>query len=370
MSKLRTAVIGVGHLGKIHARLIRGVESVDLIGIVDPVEAARNAVAADLKVPAFADHRQLIGQIDTAIIATPTRFHHAVALELLENGIHVFVEKPITPSVADAQELELLAQKRGLVLQVGHVERFNPAFVAAQPHIRDPKYIEAVRTAPYTCRSIDVGVVLDLMIHDLDLVLALTRSEIVAVESFGSVVFGPNEDWAQARLTFATGCVANLTASRVSPAVQRSLTVHSLDGFASIDFATKKARVITHSEAVRGREIDVLRASQAEQAQIKERLFQDYLPLTELPVADSNAILEEQRDFAGCIRESRQPKVSGSDGLRALDAAERILAGIAAHRWDGSAHGRIGPRHEEPRPILAGPHWQRLRAGSLRRLAG
>ena len=369
MSKLRIAVIGVGHLGKIHSRLLRGVEGTELVGVVDPVEAARTAVAADLKVTAFADHRPLLGQIDAAIIATPTRFHHAVAAEMLSSGVHVLVEKPITPSVADAKDLVALADEHSLVLQVGHVERFNPAFVAAQPHITDPKYIEVFRTAPYTCRSVDVGVVLDLMIHDLDLVLSLVRSEVVSVDALGAAVFGPNEDWAQARLMFKNGCVANLTASRVSPTVQRSLAAHWPGGTANIDFAAKKASLISHSP-VQEEPLDVLRASAAEQTQIKERLFQDYLPLTELPVVESNAILEEQRDFVASIRQSRQPQVSGRDGLRALDAAERILAGIAAHHWDGSARGRTGPHYEEPSGILAGPHWQRLHAGAFKRLAG
>jgi predicted dehydrogenase len=369
MSKLRIAVIGVGHLGKIHARLLRGVEGAELVGIADPVEAARTSVAADLKVPAFADHRPLHGQIDAAIIATPTRFHHAVAAELLHSGIHVLIEKPITPSVADAQELVALAERHSLVLQVGHVERFNPAFVAAQPHITDPKYIEVFRTAPYTCRSVDVGVVLDLMIHDLDLVLALAKSEVIAVDAFGSAVIGPNEDWAQARLTFQNGCVANLTASRVSPTAQRSLAAHWQGGSVNIDFAAKKASLLSH-QPVLEEPMDILRASPAEQARLKERLFQDYLPLRELPVVDSNAILEEQRDFVASIRESRQPQVSGRDGLAALDAAERILTGIASHHWDGSSHGRIGPHYEERNGILAGPHWQRLPAGAFRRLAG
>jgi predicted dehydrogenase len=369
MNKLRIAVIGVGHLGKIHARLLRGVEDVELVGIVDPVEAARTAVAADLQVPAFADHRELLDKIDAAIIATPTRFHHNVAAELLESGIHVLIEKPLTPGVADAKNLISLSEQNSLVLQVGHVERFNPAFVAAQQHIADPKYIEVFRTAPYTCRSMDVGVVLDLMIHDLDLVLALTKSEVVAVEALGSAVFGPNEDWAQARMTFQNGCIANLTASRISPTMQRTLTAHWDGGMATIDFAAKKVNLISHVP-VQDEPVDVLNASPAEHALIKERLFQDYLPLRELPVVESNAILEEQRDFVASIREFRQPKVSGRDGLRALDAAERILTSLAAHQWDGSSGGRIGPHHEERRSILPGPHWQRRQAGVFKRMAG
>jgi predicted dehydrogenase len=369
MTKLRIAVIGVGHLGKIHARLLRQVEDAELVGIVDPVEAARIAVGDDLKIPAHADHRPLIGQIDAAIIATPTRYHHSVAADLLSHGVHVLVEKPITPSVADAKDLVSLASDLALVLQVGHVERFNPAFVAAQPHIAGPKYIESFRTAPYTCRSVDVGVVLDLMIHDLDLVLALAKSEVRSVEALGAAVFGPNEDWAQARLTFASGCVANLTASRVSPTVQRSLAAHWQEGSAMLDFAAKKASLVSH-EPIQEQPIDVLKSTPAEQAQIKERLFQDYLPLTELPVLDSNAILEEQRDFVASIRQSRQPQVSGQDGLAALDAAERVLASIATHHWDGSSSGRIGPHYDEQVGILAGPHWQRMRAGAFRRMAG
>lgn len=369
MSKLRIAVIGVGHLGKIHAKLLRGVEGAELVGIVEPVEAARTAVAADLQVAAFADHRDLLGKIDAAIIATPTRFHHDVAAELLKSGVHVLVEKPITPGVADAKNLISLAQQHSLVLQVGHVERFNPAFVAAQPHIADPKYIEVFRTAPYTCRSVDVGVVLDLMIHDLDLVLALTKSEVVAVDALGSAVFGPNEDWAQARLTFQNGCIANLTASRVSPTMQRCLSAHWDGGTATIDFAAKKANLVSHVP-VQDEPIDVLKASPAEQARIKERLFQDYLPLHELSVVDSNAILEEQRDFVASIQEFRQPKVSGQDGLRALDAAERVLTSLAGHQWDGSSNGRIGPHYEERHSILPGPHWQRRHAGAFKRMAG
>jgi predicted dehydrogenase len=369
MNKLRVAVIGVGHLGKIHARLLRQVEDAELVGIVDPVEAARAAVASDLNVPAFADHRPLLGQIDAAIIATPTRHHHSVAAELLSEGVHVFVEKPITPSVADAKDLVALAAEHSLVLQVGHVERFNPAFVAAQPHVAQPKYIEVFRTAPYTCRSVDVGVVLDLMIHDLDLVMSLAKSDVVAVDALGAAVFGPNEDWAQARITFRNGCVANLTASRVSPTVQRSLAAHWQGGSAMIDFAAKKASLVSHTP-MQEEPIDILASTPAEQARIRECLFQDYLPLTELPVVESNAILEEQRDFVASIRQSRQPKVSGEDGLRALDAAERILASIAAHHWDGSSSGRVGPHYEEQIGVLAGPHWQRMRAGAFRRLAG
>lgn len=367
MNPLRTCVIGVGHLGRIHARLLRQVAGAELVGVVDPVAAARESVAADLGTLSFADYRELLGRIDAAIIAVPTRQHHAVALDLLAHGIHVLVEKPITLNVGDAEELIREADSRGLALQVGHVERFNPAFAAAVPHLRDPKHISCVRQGPYTCRSTDIGVVLDLMIHDLDLVLTLVNSDVTNVEALGAAVFGPNEDWARARITFENGCVADLSASRVSPTAQRSMHVHSLDGSASIDLGAKTAQVIRHSPAVQAGTIDVNQASGEERSQIKDRLFQDYLPSTDLPVSDANAILEEQQDFVAAIAQGRLPRVSGYDGLRAIDAAERVLASIAGHRWDGNSAGRIGPRHESQRGILSGPHWNRTRTFSHRR---
>jgi predicted dehydrogenase len=173
-----------------------------LVGVVDPSETARNRIAAELKVPAFADHRELLGRIDAAIIAAPSRLHHAVAIDLLRHGVHVFVEKPLTLNVGDADELVAEAASQRLVLQVGHVERFNPAFIAAAPHLSQPKYVSANRSSTFTCRSTDVGVVLDLMIHDIDLALALAGDDddVVAVEALGAAVIGPNEDWAEARL--------------------------------------------------------------------------------------------------------------------------------------------------------------------------
>src|SRR5262245_58224416 len=188
MSKLRLAVIGVGHLGRIHARLLRQVEDAELVAIVDPAPEARTEVAAELKVPAHADHQPLIGQVDAAIIATPSRLHHGVAHDLLSQGIHVFVEKPLTLNVGDADDLITTAQSRDLVLQVGHVERFNPALVAAAEHLTEPKYIAADRSGPFTGRSTDIGVVLDLMIHDIDIALSLIDEELVSVQALGAAV--------------------------------------------------------------------------------------------------------------------------------------------------------------------------------------
>ena len=300
----------------------------------------------------------------------PTRYHHAVAVDLLSHGVHVFVEKPITLNVGDADDLIAAAEDKGLVLQVGHVERFNPALVAAQPHISEPKYIEAARSGPYSCRSTDIGVVLDLMIHDIDVALALVDDEVITVQALGAAVFGPNEDWAQARLTFAGGCVANLSASRVGWQAQRSMQVVCRDCTAQIDFGAKTAKLMQPSSAVLAGEIDVNLLSPEERSRVKAHLFTDYLTLTDLPVAETNALLEEQREFVSAIRGERAVRVTGQAGRRALDVAERILTDIAAHRWDGSTEGPIGPRFESREPLLRGPHWGHREAKVTRRLAG
>jgi predicted dehydrogenase len=368
MTRLRVAVIGVGHLGQIHARLLSQVEAAELVGIVDPSEAARSRIAAELKVPAFADHQELLGRIDAAIVAAPSRLHHAVASDLLRHGVHVFVEKPLTLNIGDADELVAEAQSRQLVLQVGHVERFNPAFLAAAPHLTDPKYIDANRSSMFTCRSTDVGVVLDLMIHDIDLALALAGhgDEVVAVEALGAAVIGPNEDWAQARLTFAGGCVANLFASRVAWQPRRTLEVICPEATAAIDLGARQAKLMRVSESVLAGDLAADGLSPGVQSQLKERLFEDYLPLTDLPIGDANPLLNEQRDFLVAIRGGGAVQVTGEFGRRALDIAERILAEIAAHRWEGTSAGAVGPRFASREGMLRGPHWR----SAVRRKAG
>ena len=357
MSPVRLAVIGVGHLGRIHARLASSLPGAELVAVVDPVAEAREQVAAEFGVPAGEDYQKLLGRFDAAIVATPTRQHYAVAADLLSRGIHTFIEKPITTGVADADELVDLADDHGVVLQVGHVERFNPAFIAAQPHVAAPKYIESVRCGPFTGRSTDIGVVLDLMIHDIDLVLSLVDSEVVAIESLGAAVFGPNEDWAQARLSFADGSVAHLRASRVSPTSQRTLEAWCLDRQVSIDFACRKATVMRHSRQVQTGEIDVQRLSPGQRSELSQRLFTELLPVTELAAEETNAIAQEQQEFIASISSGAPVRVSGRDGRAALDVAEQIITRIIAHRWDGTSEGPIGPRLDAVRRPLAGPHF-------------
>jgi len=346
MNRLRMAVIGAGHLGRIHARLLGEIDEVDLIGVVDPVKQTRLQVAQDCGACAFASHRDLLGSIDAAVVATPTQFHHAVTSELLQSGIHCLVEKPITSTVDQADELIAAAAAKNLTLAVGHVERFNPALSAAVPHVVRPRYVEAVRTTPYTFRSTDVSVVLDLMIHDLDAVLSLVSSPVVDVHALGTTVFGPHEDLAKARLTFADGCIADLTASRVSFQPQRRMHVYSESGYAGIDFAARTAAVIHPGKKLTDRRIDFQSLPAVDQEAIKENLFSDadLLPITQISPGESNPLLEEQRDFVHAITTGRPPRVTGAAGRTALQTAHRVLRSIAVNHWDTAAPAAPQPR--------------------------
>lgn len=327
MRDLRVAVIGAGHLGRIHARLLKTVPGAELVAVVDPVADARDLVADEAGVRGFARHEEVDG-LDAAIVATTTEHHHAVGLALLQRNLHLLIEKPLARTQSEGAELVQEADSRRLILQVGHVERFNPAWRAVQSHIRRPRYIEAVRTSGYTFRSIDIGAVLDLMIHDLDLVLSVVRSELVDVEAMGSTIFGPCEDMAHAHLRFANGSIANLNASRTSFQAQRTMQLVSERSYVGVDFGAPSAKYVRPSRAVLRGEIDVRQLSRGEREKMRNTLFTDLLPVRDLAVAPGNAILDEQTEFCDCIRHGSQPTVPGEHGLRTVAVAERILEQI------------------------------------------
>lgn len=349
MKRLRVAVVGAGHLGRIHARLLGALPDVELVAIADTVLAQAKKVAAEHGAQAFHDYRQILGMIDAAIVATPTITHHAVGLDLLRAGLHVFIEKPIAANTREADDLVAAADASGLVLQVGHVERYNPAFIAAAPYLGRPQYIEAARTSGYTFRSTDIGVVLDLMVHDIDLALALAQSDVARVEALGFSLLGKHEDMAQARLTFANGCVANLTASRASYVAQRRMQVFASGVFAALDFATPSARLVRPGEAIAQGRIDAECLSAGEKQSIRDNLFHDYLPTEGLTLRPTNAIQEELRDFTASIATGRRARVDGRQGSQAVAVAERVLNAIAEHRWNTEGGDRRGPL---ARPIL------------------
>lgn len=348
MSRLKLAVVGAGHLGRFHARVAANLPDARLVAVVDPVASAREQVATEVGAKPLADYRDLIGLADAAIIATPTVLHHQVARELLLSGIHVLVEKPITTTIAEADELVSLAERQQLVLQVGHIERFNPAFTAVSYRLSDPKYITARRLSTYTFRSTDIGVVLDLMIHDIDAILSLVQSPVTRVEAVGISVLGKEEDIVDARLHFASGCIANITASRVSYETSRSMQVFTDQCCATIDFGTRQARLVEPANELLSRQFDVDALTAEQKNHLREHLFKALLVKSEVPVVDCNAMEQEQLDFARAIRTSTEPQVSGVAGRGALAVAEEVLSQVASHQWEGAPHRRVGP--------LAMPH--------------
>lgn len=354
MNPLRVAVIGAGHLGRIHARIAAALEEIELVAVADPVEAARNSVAQEANTRAVADYRELVGEVEAAIVATPTTLHHSIAMELLGCGVPLLIEKPIALTSEQANDLVTLARQKNVALQVGHVERFNPALIAVAADVRDPKYIDATRTSGYTFRSTDIGVVMDVMIHDLDIVLSLAKSSVENVEALGISVLGGHEDMATARLTFASGCVANLTASRVSFQQKRSMSIFTSRGSASINFATFEATVVRPSDAVLRREFRADRLSADERAYWKENVFTELLVRSQRDAQPVNAIQEEQRDFVAAVRTGKTSRVDGSAGRDAVAVAEMILERIEEHAWDGASAGRHGPFAMPALPIIAG----------------
>jgi predicted dehydrogenase len=328
---LRVAVVGYGKLGTIHARLIDEHPGFSLVAVIDPLDKNRLAAAANLGVATYSDVEHVLDEVDCAIVATPTVFHHNVCATLLEKGKHVFVEKPITTTPAEARKLVDLAKENHLKLQVGHVVRFDHRFQAAEKLIQSPQLIECTRTSGYTFRSMDVGVTLDLMIHDLDLVLSLVDSPVESVQAIGTAVIGPHEDIAHARLTFSNGAIANLTASRVSFDQVRKLEATGRFGFVSVDFLKEDTiTALSVGPELQSLDIDPTSMSPAQQQQISDSFFVDLLPKAELPVKPTNAIAEEHQDFYTAITEDRTPVVSGATGERVLNVAARIVNTIKA----------------------------------------
>ncbi|REK43107.1 MAG: gfo/Idh/MocA family oxidoreductase [Planctomycetota bacterium] len=354
---IRLAVVGCGHLGRIHARLAAAAEAIELVALVDPVEAARNAVAADLGVAALATVDELPADLDAAILAAPTFLHEELGLALLERGLHLLIEKPLATRSAEANTLVAAARAGRRVLQVGHVERFNPALDAARDRLTDAKYIEARRYSGYTFRSTDIGVVLDMMIHDLDVVLSLVDSEVVDVEALGVAVMGEHEDAATARLKFANGCVANLSASRISYERMRRMQVWTPVRFAALDFDTGTTKLVEPDGSLTDGSFDSEALSADAKATARDTLFETLLPLREVSGPEVNAIVEEQADLVAAIETGSTPRVTGEAGRDAVALAERILAAIEQHQWDGHAGGPTGARRHVRTPIVPGPHW-------------
>lgn len=345
MNRIRMAVIGVGHLGSHHARILADQPDVDLVGVVDANPTQAEGVAARCGTEAFESHHDLADRVDAVTIAAPTLFHHSIARSFLERGIPVLVEKPITSTLAQADELVEIAAAGGVPFQVGHIERFNPAFEDLTRRPLNAKLIESERHGPFTGRSTDIGVVLDLMIHDLDLILSVVRSPVKDVEALGATVFGGHEDIVNARVTFENGCVASITASRLSPRPKRKLRVWAPEGYAGIDFVEKRLTLVQPSDEVRRHGLSALHLDPTRREQLKADVFGKHMETLDLDcVSDHDQLTAELRHFIQCVRTGRMPRVSGEDGRDALALADRILANVQRHLWEGTANGPRGPK--------------------------
>jgi predicted dehydrogenase len=314
---LRIAVIGVGYLGRQHARILSSLPHTELVAVVDTNRARAEEIAAAHGTLAFSDYREVVGRIDAVTIAVPTRLHRDIAVQCLSAGVPVLVEKPMARSLVEAEAMMAAARHAGVALAVGHTERFNPAVVAARPLLTDPRFIEVHRLGTFPERSLDIDVVFDLMIHDLDVLLSLVPSEAESIEAVGVPVLTGRVDIANARVRFANGCIANLTASRISRERVRKIRFFQPAAYLSIDYAAQKVEL--------WRLVRTAGAMPSIQG-------------GDLEVVSEEPLKRELADFVDAVRFHRAPAVTGEDGLRALALAQRIT--------DRMTTDRERPEHE------------------------
>mgnify|MGYP001485603150 CR=1 FL=1 len=312
MGRTRVGVIGVGYLGKFHARKYAAMEDVELVGVADSDPANATEVAAFCNTHPFVEYRELLSQVDAVSVVVPTSLHHEVAVAALEAGKDVMLEKPMTTTLEEADQLIHLAEAKGRILQVGHIERYNPAILAMEEHLTTPLFIESHRLHLFKPRGLDVDVVLDLMIHDIDMVLSLVKSPIVTIHAVGAPVFTMTTDIANARLIFANGCTANITVSRISKENMRRLRIFQPNAYISVDYGKKEFMVIRPG-ATPG---------------------PDGLPSEEVVKAcftHQDALEMELVDFVSHVKNRTRPRVSGEEGRQALAVAQEIMAQIRDH---------------------------------------
>ncbi|MCH7543247.1 MAG: Gfo/Idh/MocA family oxidoreductase [Proteobacteria bacterium] len=305
MQKIRTAVVGVGHFGRFHAEKYAGLAAAELVAVVDIDRPRAEAVAKDLGVRPVFDYREILGQVDAVSIVVPTALHYRVAKAFLEHGQHVLVEKPITDDLAQADELIGLARANGLTLQVGHVERFSAVRLGIEGIVEDPVFIECNRLAPFPARGADIDVILDLMIHDIDIILDLVGAPVVEVHAVGVPVLTGEVDIANARVRFANGCIANITASRVSMKDERKMRIFQRHAYLSIDFLNNSVVIagIPDAETFTG----------PGSVKVEERHFEE-----------GDKLAREIEAFVVAVTDGSPPLVSGEDSRRALEAALMI----------------------------------------------
>ena len=325
---LKIGVLGTGHLGKIHLKCIQLAEAAyELTGFYDPDDEAARAAADNFGVRRFEDLDELLDAVDVVDIVTPTITHFELAARAIRRGKHLFIEKPLTHTIAEAEELVKLSRKQGVKVQVGHVERFNPALLALEDTPLDPMFVEAHRLAVFNPRGTDVSVILDLMIHDLDILLSLVQSEVKFISASGVAVVSETPDIANARIEFANGCVANLTASRISLKQMRKVRLFQKDAYISLDFLEKQAQLVRlYDKGSAGAPAD------APMMELPTNQGSKLIHISTPPIEPVNAIRMELETFAQSIQHDTRPKVSIEDGYEALKLAHRIIEEIDRRR--------------------------------------
>jgi len=312
MKKINVGVVGVGYLGKFHAEKYSKMEDVALVGVADVNEENANEVAKNCKTKGFTDYRELLDKVDAVSIAVPTSLHHEVGMACLERGVDILIEKPITTTLAEADDLIAKAEEKGLLLQVGHLERFNPAVLAMQQFLTQPAFIESHRIHMFKNRGTDVDVVLDLMIHDIDIILSIVHSPLKTIHTVGVPVVTPSTDIANARLIFENGCTANITVSRISRDNIRRLRIFQPFSYISVDYAKKEIMVIRHKKEFN------------EDGRPKEEIINSCF-------IEKDALENELRDFISNVRHHKTPKISGKEGRLALAVAQEIMSQIKSN---------------------------------------
>ncbi|HOK96244.1 MAG TPA: Gfo/Idh/MocA family oxidoreductase [Anaerohalosphaeraceae bacterium] len=333
MALLRTAVVGAGKMGRIHAKVYSKLDNVQLVAVADSNPEKAAAVAEQFDCLAVADPADLIGKVDAVTISAPTAAHYDLASLFIQNKIPVLIEKPLAAAVEQGRDIVKLAKKHNVVVAVGHSERCNPVVQAMKRLHIEPMFIEVTRVSPYPFRSMDIGVVLDVMIHDIDIILSLASSPVKKVDAAGVNVIADHEDICNARIVFENGCIANVTASRLALKTERKVRVFSRQAYLSLDYFRKEGIIIKTDPNV-----DVVKwirqHQQAQDFDFSTVNWKDLLHIENLQIEDAEPLkLEQQAFLASILDPSKRPEVTAEEGLAALECAEQILESIRAHRW-------------------------------------
>lgn len=368
--KIKIAVVGAGHLGRFHARLLSKHPAYELCAIVDPSVSSRESVAKEVGVRSYESHACLLAQeaVDAVVVAAPTKYHYQIGETLLRQGKHLLIEKPLALNLSQAEELVTAATSANCVLQVGHIERFNPALEQVYRQVERPHFIDARRLGGYSFRSTDIGVVLDLMIHDVDIVLSILKSKPIRIDAVGVCVVGPQEDIATARLVFEGGCVANLTASRVSQESARKMHIWAPQCFVDIDYSTGMTSFTRSADALKLGQSDPEQLSWEQKREAQEQFFSEWLHTEKFEVESRNALDDELTDFAAAIQTGKKVQVDGAAGRDAVAVCEQILERMVQANWedaspDQDAPGQVTPETIPVPPALNITDGQRRRAG-------